>query len=86
MPGPSARYSSFRVPVETGTPPRRRRGSRVGSGRGERYGARRTPHTLTSLLLSKRDPLTLGSRLVIKEGFFTAAKLPRKMDLNCVPR
>ncbi len=56
MSGASARYSDFRVPVETGTPPRRR-GSRVIRGAAVAKGARRTPHTLTSLLLSKRDPL-----------------------------
>ena len=62
MSGPSARYSSFRVPVETGTPPRRR-GSRDTSPKGCHFRACLSAQSLTSLLLSKRDPLTLGSRL-----------------------
>ena len=57
--GATARYSCLRVPVETGTPPYRR--SKVRSVQDALTGI---PHNAPLLLLSKPDPLALGSGLV----------------------
>ena len=57
MLGATARYSRLRVPVETSTPPRRRK---VHSVRDALAGI---PHFIPLLLLFQTDPLALGSDL-----------------------
>ena len=62
MSGASARYSNFRVPVETGTPPRRRK-SRFTSPRGRRRGRLPQGSGAGSAPPLQTRPALLGSRL-----------------------